>query len=226
MRFGLLILTSLGTVLLLGTRLDAQEIRSPYRFVDESNSGGAYAGYFFGAPGEYGVGPQASPIFGIRYTTRVSGPLVGDLNLSFAPTEREVIRMDTNAGETVATGTMVRMNLLFIEGGMRFHLTGPRTWNGLAPYVTVSGGMATNLAGQPAVHAEIPEDQRFRFGQNFTVGPGFGTDFFLSDRFSLRFEARDHILRMRVPAGLTGTQNAQAIWTNNFAVSLGAALHF
>lgn len=225
MRFGLLILTLLG-ILVLPRTADAQEIRSPYRFVDESNSGGAFAGYFFGAPGEYDVGPHGSPMFGVRYTTRISGPLAGDVNISFVPAEREVIRMDTEAGERVATGEMVGMNLVFIEGGLRFHLTGPRTWNGFAPYLTVSGGLATNLTGQPAIHEEIPEAQRFRFGQNFTVGPGIGTDFFVADRLSLRFEARDHILRMRVPAGLTGTQNAQAIWTNNFAVSLGAALHF
>jgi hypothetical protein len=115
---------------------------------------------------------------------------------------------------------------LIAEGGLRFHLTGPRTWRDLAPYIIATGGVAADLSGRTAADEALPEAQRFRFGPSFAVGVGAGTDFFVAERVSLRLEARDHILRLRVPAGLLGTDEAEAQWTNNFAISLGTALHF
>jgi hypothetical protein len=226
MRFGLLFLILLGVLSLLPTGLDAQEIRSPYRFIDESNSVGFTTGYFIGDPGSPGVGPHSSMMLGARYTTRLSGPLSGELNLSLVPTQREVIAYDTIAGQLAPTGEMANLNLGFIEGGLRFHLTGARTWQGIAPFVVLTGGLANNLSGASARDLELPTEQRFRFGQAFTLGFGAGTDVFVADRVSLRLEARDHILRLRVPAGLTEGQRAESMWTNNFGLTLGAALHF
>jgi hypothetical protein len=226
MRLGLLLLTLLGSVSLLPQRLDAQEIRSPYRYIDETNAVGGFVGFFIGEPGNPGVGPHSGIMFGARYTTRFSGPLSGEINLSLVPTEREIIAFDTIADVIVPTGQMVDMNVGLLEGGLRFHLTGPRAWNGMAPFVILTGGIASNLSGASAADATLPADQRFRMGQSFTVGFGGGTDVFVGERFSLRLEARDHILRLRIPAGLTEGQRAESMWTNNFGLSLGAALHF
>jgi hypothetical protein len=208
--------------------LEAQQIRSPYRFIDETQSVGVYGGWLFTNPGRLGLGPQNAPILGVRYNARFTGPLSGEVAVSFAPSEREIVGADTVAGviEAAPTGQLVPMNLLMAEGGLRFHLTGPRAWRGVAPYVLASGGLAVDLSGRTEDDLALPEPQQFRFGPSFAVGLGAGTDLFLTERLSLRLEARNHILRTQIPGGFQGTGRADTEWTNNFALTAGTSLHF
>jgi hypothetical protein len=215
-----------GLLALAAGAAEAQEIRSPYRYIEPAQSLGVYAGFLAATAGEPPVGPQDGPIFGLRYNLRFTGPLSGEAALSLVPTDRQVIATDTAEIEPRPTGATAPMTLLIAEAGLRFHLTGPRTWRGLAPYLVATGGMATDLSGRSAADEELHETQRFRFGPSFAVGAGVGTDWFVSERLSLRLEARDHILRVRIPAGLLETRREETQWTNNFAFSLGTALHF
>lgn len=222
----------LGT-LLFGTLFavlpaQAQQITSPYRFIEETHSIGAYGGYLLTNPGTPEVGPQSAPIFGVRYNLRFTGPLSGEAAVSFSPTHRQIIRSDTLILQPEPTGETASMALLIAEAGLRFHLTGPRAWRGIAPFVVGTGGLAADLTGRdPAEEELVPvEAQRFRYGPGFAVGVGVGTDLFLSQRLSLRLEVRDHILRIPIPGGLRENLRAENQWTNNLGVSLGTALHF
>jgi hypothetical protein len=227
MRYALLATLFLAAAAALHQPLDAQQIRSPYRFIDETQSLGIYAGSLLTNPGTPEVGPQSAPIFGIRYNLRFTGPLSGEAAVSFLPAERQVMRMDTVAGaiQPRVVGE-ADMNLLHAEAGLRFHLTGPRAWRGFAPYVVATGGVAADLTGQGELDEELPETQRFRFGPSFAVGVGAGTDWFLTERLSLRLEARNHIFRLPIPAGVREELRAETQWTNNLGLSLGTALHF
>jgi hypothetical protein len=208
--------------------LEAQQIRSPYRYIDERQSLGVYAGYLLTSPGTPEVGPQSAPIFGVRYNLRFTGPLSGEAAISFAPAERQVITTNAPpaAFQPQPTGQVQPMNLLVAEAGLRFHVTGPRAWRGLAPYGIATGGVAADLSGQGEADEALPEAQRFRFGPSFAVGVGAGTDWFLTERLSLRLEVRDHIFRLSVPAGLRETGVAEAQWVNNIGFSIGTSLHF
>lgn len=228
MRYALLAaLVALFFPVLPGT-LRAQEIRSPIRFIEQTQSLGVHAGYLFTEPGNPAVGPRNAPIFGVRYNLRFTGPLSGEAAISFAPTERAIIAEDTQLPgiDPQPTGDVATMNLILAEAGLRFHLTGPRTWRNFAPYVLATGGVAADLSGRGEFDEALPEAQQFRFGPAFAVGVGLGTDWFLTERLSLRLEARDHIFRLQVPAGLRGTTRAETQWTNNIGISLGTALHF
>lgn len=227
MRHAVVATLFLGGLLAVQGPLAAQQIRSPYRFIDETQSLGVFGGYLTTRPGTPEVGPQDLAVFGVRYNLRFTGPLSGEASLGFASGNRQVLRedADTPGFQLVSVGEAT-MNLLVAEAGLRFHLTGPRAWRGLAPYVVGTGGLAADLSGQGELDADVPEAQRFDFGPSFAVGLGAGTDWFLTERLSLRIEARNHTLRLSIPAGLTETQAATTQWTNNLGFTLGTALHF
>jgi hypothetical protein len=217
----------LASTLASAASLHTQEIRSPYRFVDESHSLGVYGGFLVTDAGSPATGPQSAPIFGVRYNLRFTGPLSGEAAVSLVPTRRDVLFQDTVAAEydpqPVGDATM---NLLIAEAGIRFHFTGPRAWRGFAPYALATGGLAADLTGRGELDETVPEVQRFRFGPSFAVGIGLGTDLFLTDRLSLRLEARNHVFRLARPVGLRDVGQAEHQWTNNLGLTLGTSIHF
>lgn len=221
----------LGILLLASARpAVAQQIVSPYRYIETSHSVGGYLGYLWAGSDEPDLGPQPAPLIGIRYHGRLTGGLAGEVALSFAPSERTVFLnqpdpTDPSRLTPVAQGE-TGMPLLFAEGALRFHVTGPRTWNNLAPFVLGGIGLVVDLGGTDAVEEDAAPEDRFDFGPALAVSAGLGTDYFLSDRVSLNFEVRDRIWRLSVPQGLTASGREESNWKNNPTVSIGAALHF
>jgi hypothetical protein len=230
-RFKLLSLLTL-TAVALAPGLQAQEITSPYRHIETSHSIGLFAGYLWTDRGAEGreIGLESAPLMGLRYSLRLGGPATGEASASFAPSRREIYQRAPGAteGELVSTGHTIPTTLMFLEAGVRFQLTGPRTWNGLAPYLGASGGLVTDLGRGAATEEEIelPADQRFRLGPGLAVGVTAGTEWFLTERVSLRFEARNLIWRLTSPAGFNPATGVETRWTNNPVLSVGGALHF
>ncbi len=229
-----LVIATLSASLFLGGEraLGAQErITSPYRYIEENHSVGAFAGYLWTQSLDPDLGPQPAPLFGIRYSIRLGGPVSGEAALGMIPAERTVFAargvdpQDPTRTVPEAQGT-ANMPLLLAEAGVRLSITGPRTWHGLAPYLVATGGLVADLVRGTALDEEVPEDERFRFGPGFAVGAGVGTEWFVTRRFSLRGEVRDQIWRIAIPGGLTETGQQVNQWTNNLGLSLGAALHF
>jgi hypothetical protein len=126
--------------------VSAQAIQSPYRFVDETQAASLFAGYIATGKGSVGLGPQSGPVFGARYSIRLSGPFVIELEPAFFKSTRQV--RDTtvvdSARQVVGEGDI---SLLIANGALRFNLTGPRTWHGLQPFLLFGGGAAVDLSG-------------------------------------------------------------------------------
>src|SRR5262249_24985189 len=97
------------------------------------------------------LGPKSAPIFGLRYTLRVSGPLSLRASVGYMPSKREVFFAEAVNDSTeirpIDTGREVSTGIALIEAGLQFHLTGPRTVHGLAPYVGVNAGYARAVTG-------------------------------------------------------------------------------
>ena len=217
----------------------AQQISSPFRYIETKQSLGAFAGYLvteggevnlLGAP-ESQLGPRSAPIVGLRYTSRFSGPLSGEIALGFSPGSRSLYETDallpTDTTQYPVESGSVNTRVLLAEGGLRFHLTGPRTWNNLAPYLVATGGLIADIAGRGEREEALPDPERFRLGPGFALGAGLGLDYFLSPRVSVRTELRDQVWRVKAPDGLpVATGEDQTRWTNNLGLSLGAAFHF
>lgn len=237
MRRTLIAALALGALLGGGSALRAQAIPSPIRYVDPKQSVGLLAGYLFTSPAveindeQIELGPQSGPMVTARYQIRFGGPLSGEVRVGFSPTQRKVYAPTTETDPDLFVPVEVGeedVALLMGEGGLVFHLTGPRTWNGLAPFVAGSGGLATDLARGSDLEDDIAETARYDFGPSFALGFGAGTDWFPTRRLSVRVEARDHFWKIEAPTQIANLAGANKIseWTHNFSINLGAALHF
>ena len=226
--------------LLPGARAAAQTVPSPYRHIETSQSIAVTAGYLFTDPEvtltdstSAELGHRSAPVVGLRYQLRASGPLSIEFSAAVSPGERNLYGPAYNADSTVVTaedlGVAVPSTIVMGDVGLKFNLTGARTWNGLAPYFSAAGGIVGDIRGTlpEEREADIPATARFRFGPAFAVGGALGTDWFPNRRTSLRLEAQGRLWRMRTPSGLLTNRNAdQREWNPVVGLTLGAAFHF
>ena len=205
----------------------AQTITSPYRFIEERNSVSLFAGTIQTDRGRLDMGPEPAALFGIRYDLRLTGPLSGEASVGYAPTTRTVFLppAEGSEGPGVAGGEN-DVGLLVAEAGLRFHLTGSRAWRGLAPFVVLTGGAVFDMAASGEVDESLAPENRFDLGPGFAAAVGLGTDFFLTERFSIRVDARDHIWRLEYPERFVQDDTADKEWRHNFALTAGGAFHF
>lgn len=216
----------------------AQSIDSPYRYIQRGQSLSFFGGYLFASPSltlndsvSVDIGPRSAPVFGARYQLRFGGPLAAELSLGFSPSDRKVYTAEALRDSTeirpIDTGRTATSPIAMAELGVVFNLTGPRTWNGLAPFVKATGGLAAEIGGTDEAEENVPEGKRFDFGPAFAVGAGIGTDYFPTERLSVRLELHGRLWRLSAPDGLTPLgDDGIGGWANASAVTLGAAYHF
>ena len=197
-----------------------------------------FAGYLFTDPDvsitdstSLPMAPASGPVFGFRYQVRAAGPLVVDASIGVSPTDRRLFGTELDEDSTlvqpVDLETTVPATLLMVDVGLRFFLTGPRTWNGLAPFVVGTGGLVGDIRGTFADEGDIPDAALFRFGPSFAVGAGLGTDWFPVPNASLRVEAMGRLWRVSTPEGfLPPAENDRSEWNPGLGITVGGALHF
>jgi hypothetical protein len=229
----------LALALTAGTRAAAaQTITSPYQHVDPTQSTGVFTGYLFNDVDvsltdstSLPMAPASGPVFGVRYQVRAAGPLSIEGSIGISPTDRRLFATEMDE-DSIFTGvvdleTTVPATLLMVDVGLRFFLTGPRTWNGLAPFVVGMGGLVGDIRGTFAEEAEISDEALFRFGPSFAVGAGIGTDWFPVPNASLRIEATGRLWRVETPTGfLTLRTDERSEWNPAVGITVGGALHF
>jgi hypothetical protein len=231
----------LASVLAVGVRAAAaQTITSPYEFIEPSQSLGATAGYLWidnrltlVDSSEVEFGPRSAPIFGIRYQLRASGPLSLDASLGVSPSERKLFAPMFVGDSTDITAedldVTVPSTLAVLDVGLRFHLTGARTWRNLAPFVAGMGSVVGDLQGthDAEEEAELESTDVFHFGPTFAVGAALGTDYFPARNASLRLELQGRLWNMDVPSGfLFVPTRGRDEWNPVLGVSVGGAIHF
>jgi hypothetical protein len=201
----------------------AQTIDSPYRFIESGQSVELFGGYLATERGQLDLGPHSAPLVGVRYGGRLSGPVIAGGSVSFIPSQRTVYQVEQGTGDLDALGD-VDAPLLLGEAGIRFQVTGERTWHRLAPYLGATIGVITNLAGTSSLEAELEAEERVDFGPAFAVGGSVGADWFLTERFSIRGAGVTQLWRFTAPAGLAGGEESE--WLNAYGGTLGVAFHF
>jgi hypothetical protein len=233
------------TVLLLALALTAgaraaaaQTIPSPYDYIDKAQAAGVYVGYLFTDP-DVGLpdsttlplAPQSGPVFGVRYQIRAAGPLTIDAQLGVSPTERKLFAAELDADSVFVgpqdLGTTVPSTVVMADVGLRFYVTGARTWNGLAPFVVGMGGVAGDVRGTFDEEAEVSDEAKFRFGPSFAVGAGLGTDWFPVPNASLRVEATGRLWRVSTPSAFLELRtDERSEWNPVLGITVGGAIHF
>lgn len=209
--------------------LEAQEIRSPYRYIEERQSGGVFVGYRVPGTGRFGYGPKASATYGAIYDLEVAGPLGLEVVATVQPTSRDVVDPDLPESSRI-TGTADAF-LTSIEGNLRIALPGRRTWNGLSPHLFGGAGIVFDSKGENGDDGRILEDDRFTFGTSFVTTLGGGVRWLPSDRVSLRVDAGFSLWQLETPPGFADPDRAfegveAKEWVSTPSLRAGLSLRF
>jgi hypothetical protein len=206
---------------------------SPFRDISTRQEMGLVVGHFFGNTAKAGVGAQAANTFGVRFRTRLSGPL--DLNVNATHIGSKRLFIDPTKPDSVRRVGNVDFALISFEVGLSLGITGAKTWHGLAPWVGVNLGFIAPTAPKT-------DPGGYKASSGFTISPAIGTALYVSPRLSLQFEARDNTIRYEWPLAYfqptdpsTGAPLPPAVLplserdkqlTHNFSLSVGLSYHF
>jgi hypothetical protein len=216
-----------AALLILPAALAGQRIESPYRFQEERQSLGAFAGYIATKPGSQDFGPQSAAYAGIRYSIFLTGPGYAEGEVAYLPTTRMVYDTVLIDGERRNLGE-TDLDLLLVNAGIRLSITGARHWNGIMPYIFVGGGGVIDLSGGGELNDRLAGNLRYRFGTSFAGLLGAGVDLFPTRRISVRLDSRASFWQVKTPEGfLLGTAEVpDQEWTNNLGLGVGLSYHF
>jgi hypothetical protein len=187
--------SALVLTLAVPTQLSAQvghrPESSPYRDIRKGHTLTGLAGFFQGDGGTLNLGPHSGTVFGGRYDIRTGSTIQLGIGVSRGSLERFIV--DPTQGPSTRRSGPVQQTVTFAEVNLQFNVTGGKSWNRIAPYVTAGAGLA--FAG------DTPADpSEFDFGRKFYFTPGLGTRVFLGNRIHLRAEARATFWTLEYPA--------------------------
>jgi hypothetical protein len=182
------------TVLLIPAELSAQvghpPQSSPYRDIRKGHTITATVGYFGGNGGQFNIGPHRGTVFGGRYDIRTGSTIQLGLGIARGNLDRFIV--DPFVTLAKRRSGPVKQSVTFAEINLQFNLTGGKSWNRIAPYVSAGAGLA--FAGN------TPADtSRYDFGRKFYFVPGIGLRVFLSERLHFRSEARVTFWKLNYP---------------------------
>lgn len=225
------ILSIFVLAILAPASLGAQNIDSPFRFLDHGQYAGVWGGYISSEEGRIGIGPQPAPAFGASWGLRVSGPFSVGLDIGYMPSTRTVRDTVFVAADSMfrATGE-ADVSLVTAMGNLRLNLTGARTWYGFQPYGVLGAGVAVDLADLTEEEQALDPTLRYDFGTSFAGLFGAGVDWFPTSRISLRADARSLLWKLSVPDAYRLTANGRSLsdseWEQNLALTAGLSIHF
>ena len=222
-----------AAALLIGlatTDASAQQIESPYRFVDEGQQAGFFVGQVFTDPGTLDLGPESGPAVGLRYGIRLSGPFSLEaaamvLSTTRAVQDTFVVGTDTTWGPAAGSPTP-DLTLGIALADLRFDITGPRTWHRLMPFAVLGIGAAFVVSEDDEQDLDLDPDLRFRMGTRLVGDLGVGVEWFPLDRLVVRFDARNLLWQIDAPTGMQTLDAPLEEWVQNFLLSAGVSFRF
>lgn len=221
-----------AAVLVPATSAHAQDITSPYRFIDESQALGLFGGYVLTDRGELDLGPESAPAIGLRYSLRISGPFMLEGEAAFVPSTRTVFEPAADDGAHSPLGE-ADLSLALVQGALRFNVTGPRAFHGFQPFLVVGGGAVLDVGDsesafrdQLVVDNVVAENVLFNFGTSFAAQIGAGIEWFASRRITVRADVRDVFWQIEAPLAFVENNVASEEWLQNFVFLLGLSYRF
>ncbi|MFQ5703543.1 MAG: hypothetical protein ACE5HT_05910 [Gemmatimonadales bacterium] len=190
----MILLLVTGTALALPGSLSGQvghpPESSPYRPIRARKTLFFTGGRFAGSEGKVGVGPTDGTFLGVKFGYHPGGPVEFLLGLGSMSLDRTII--DPTQGAANRAVGSVSQTVRLWDIGVVLRLTGRKSWHRLAPYVGGTFGIANASDVADTVSG-------FGFKTQFHYGPQAGFLWILSDKTSLRFEARDVLWRLKYP---------------------------
>ena len=206
----------------------AQDIDSPYRFVDPGQQVNVFAGAIQSDRGTLDLGPEPDAAYGIRYGIRLTGPFSVEGAATLFPTSRMVRDTVVGGGDTTLVSTGIETDLLIgiATADLRFDLTGPRTWNRLMPFALLGLGGAFVLSDDEAADTDVNSNIRYDFGTRLVGELGAGVEWFPTEQFTVRLDARNMLWKIKSPVGLQTIGAPIDEWVQNFLLSAGVSFRF
>jgi hypothetical protein len=164
---------------------------SPYRDISKGHSVTPFFGQFGGSGGRFGIGPHDGPIYGLRYDLRTGSAI--QIGLGFARADLQRLIVDPFDSLSRRVSGPVDQTVTFAEVNLQLNLTGGKTWHRLAPFIGTGVGL-TFPSGTPA------DTSKFELGKKIYLAPMVGLRIFVTDRLSLRGEARALFLKLKYPS--------------------------
>lgn len=199
---------------------------SPFRDITTRQALSFFVGRFGGSATPARVGARSGLVAGVRFETRLSGPMDLWATLGRVASSRFVVdpSQDTTSAQRV-TGP-IAMPLYAGDLALVMNLAGRKSWHRLAPFFGVGFGFATP-------EKTVVDASGFKAGTNFTLVPTIGTRVFVARRVAMRFEARDYYLRYEWPSSffdksppVLDPSNPTKQWTHNWSLTAGLAYSF
>lgn len=207
----------------------AQDVPSPYRYMEKGQEVSLYAGVLDTDPGRFGFGPDDPQFVGARYSVVVSNAfsIEGLATTAFGP--RDVVNPARDEGDRVVEEAEIR--LLILEARLQFALTGRRTWHGLQPFTYLGGGISFDTLGDQDEDFLLEEQDRYEYGTRFTGAFGGGFRWAVTDRWMLRADAGLLLYKLGYPAGWRDADRGfegvpEDEWVSGRSLSLGLAWRF
>lgn len=207
----------------------AQNVPSPYEFIEQRQEAGLFGGSARAVPGRFGFGPDQGMVYGARYAIDLSGPFGIEGVFSYVPTTRTVV--DPRRAEESREIGEADVQLLLVDARLRFTLTGNRTWHSLAPFLFAGAGLGYDVAGTSEIDEELAASDRFDFGFALLGTLGGGIRWMASERFLVRGDAQLALWQLDTPEGYLDPELGfeappQSEWLNNAFFTLGLAYRF
>jgi hypothetical protein len=202
--------------------------RSPFRDVTHEKGPFVTTGWLAGERGRVGVGHAN----GSTITAGFEFPITGNLNFftsfTYALTDRYIV--DPTKDDSVRKTGPFEDDMSILDIGVRFSLTGRKTWRNLAPYLRAAAGLATSR-GSPV------DSSGYRFGRKIAFSPGAGVRWYPSRRVIVVLDGRATLWRLRYPPDFHAIRSPDGIpvlaadqprtdWTVHPWVSVGVGWTF
>ncbi|MEO6056526.1 MAG: hypothetical protein ABIQ49_06780, partial [Gemmatimonadales bacterium] len=184
-----LFLTTLSSPALaqVGHRPDA----SPYRDIRKGHTVTGTFGQFGGSGGRFEIGPHDGRVYGIHYDIRTGSAVQAGIGFARANLQRLIVDPFVELANRVSGP--VDQTVTFAELSLQLNLTGGKSWHRLAPFL----GSAVGLTFPSGTAADT---SRFELGKKIYLAPYAGVRIVLTDRLSLRGEARAVFLKLKYPS--------------------------
>jgi hypothetical protein len=201
---------------------------SPYRDLRGGMGPLFMVGHIWGDRGRVPVGHSNGQTFTVGWEASVKGPTQFVARVTYALTERYVV--DPFKDDSVRRSGPFDDDMLMIDLGLRFSLTGQKTWKNLSPYLIGTVGLAVS-EGSPV------DSGGYRFGKKLTFAPGVGMRWYPRRNITVTADLRTVFWRLRYPPDYHAIRSPDGIpvlppdeprndWTTHPLLSFGVGWTF
>ena len=183
-------------------------------------------GRFAGNATVAGVGAKPGAFIGVRFDTRLSGPMDFWASVGHIASSRLVV---DPTGTVIKVTGPIDLSLIAADVGIALNLTGAKTWHHVAPFVGIGLGILSPSKS-------VTDPGGYSAASNFSFIPTVGARIFLGRTLAVRLDARDYYFRYEWPLSYYGDGNtipgvlspdiSTKQWTHNYALSLGLTYTF